>query len=198
MLVCTRFQLLAAVILVSAASNAMHAADLKLPVPENWRTEDTTYPPPWARDLPWKGTIQLRFPPGFFKADDDFFWSYPILYQLQGDAIKGVNALNRALSSYDAGLYGGQFEKAKIRLEIMKVKSNVRGYSRQHVTLKGFDPFVTKKPLTTYLDIYRRYNKESDKTVVLILRSPHPIADQDADKNAVRKQLDEFLGVIRK
>ena len=187
-----------AVILVSAASNAMYAADLKLPVPENWRTEDTTYPPPWARDLPWKGTIQLRFPPGFFKADDDFFWSYPILYQLQGDAIKDVNALHRALSSYDAGLYGGQFEKAKIRLEITKVKSNVRGYSRQHVTLRGFDPFVTKKPLTTYLDIYRRYDKESDKTVFLILRSPHPIADQDADKNAVRKQLDEFLGVIRK
>ncbi len=192
------FQLLLAAVLVPVACGEIHAADLKLPVPENWRTEDTTYPPPWARELPWKGTIQLRFPPGFFKADDDFFWSYPILYQLQGDAIKDVNALHRALSSYDAGLYGEQFEKAQIRIEIKKAKSTVRGYSRQHVTLKGFDPFVTKKPLTTYLDIYRGYDKQSDKTVVLILRSPHPIANQDADKGVVRKQLNEFLSVIRK
>lgn len=199
MLVCKHFQLLLlATIFLPAACGELHAAELKLPVPENWRTEDTTYPPPWARDLPWTGTIQLRFPPGFFKADDTFFWSYPILYQLQGNVIKDANALNRALSSYDAGLYGGQFEKEKIRIEIMKVKSNVRGYSRQHVTLKGFDPFVTKKPLTTYLDLYRRYDKESDKTVVLILRSPHPIAGQDAEEDAVRKKLNEFLDVIRK
>lgn len=172
--------------------------DLKLPVPEQWRTEDTTYPPPWARDLPWKGTIQLRFPPGFFKPDDAYFWSYPILYQLQGNAIKDDKELRRALISYDAGLYGGQFERTKIELSIDDAKSTVDGYSRKQITLKGFDPFVTKKPLMTYLDIYRKYNKADDSTVILILRSPHKIASTEKDRVAVRKKLSEFLSVIKK
>ena len=185
-------------LIISTSANESLAKDLKLPIPEQWRTEDTTYPPPWARDLPWKGTIQLRFPPGFFKPDDAYFWSYPILYQLQGNAIKDDKELRRALISYDAGLYGGQFEKTKIELSIDDVKSNVAGYGRKQITLKGFDPFVTKKPLTTYLDIYRKYNKADDSTVILILRSPHKIASTEKVQMAVRMNLTDFLSVIKK
>lgn len=163
----------------------------RLPIPDGWRTEDTGYPPPWAKTLPWKGKLQLRFPPGFFKADDDFFWSYPIMYWLEGDVLKTDKELERALRAYDAGLYGGQFPQDKIRIEIGEATEVLREgqtVARRRVTFHGFDPFVTKKPLTTYLEIDRWHCPDSDRTLILILRSPRKIDDNDA----VRKQLREF------
>jgi hypothetical protein len=47
----------------------------KLKVPQGWRTEDRSYPPPWARELPWHGDVQIRFPPGWFDPASPFFWS---------------------------------------------------------------------------------------------------------------------------
>ena len=86
------------VLMVMPANQELSAAaPIKLPVPEGWRTEDTSYPPPWAEQLPWKGTLQLRVPPGFFDKDDAFFWSYPILYQLEGDVLASDRDLQRAL-----------------------------------------------------------------------------------------------------
>src|SRR4051812_3676538 len=77
----------------------------KLDLPKGWRSEDTTYPPPWARDLPWRGDLQIRFPPGWFNAKSPFFWSYPVLYQLDGDVLSSRDDLAKALRAYDAGLY---------------------------------------------------------------------------------------------
>ncbi|MCS5631304.1 MAG: hypothetical protein NZ744_10785, partial [Pirellulaceae bacterium] len=47
------------------------------------------------------------------------------------------------------------------------------------LTFKGFDPFTTKRPLTTYLEIQRRYDDVSNVTTILILRSARPIDKKD-------------------
>ena len=89
-----------------------------LPVPKGWRTEDTAYPPPWAKELPWKGDIQIRFPPGWFDAKSPNFWSYPVLYRLEGDVLASRDDMEKALRSYDAGLYAGKFEGSRIKIDI--------------------------------------------------------------------------------
>lgn len=183
--------------LLLLAVNSVYAAEpLKLPVPAGWRTEDTTYPPPWARQLPWKGTLQLRFPPGFFKPADPYFWSYPILYQLEGDVLASDKDLERALREYDAGLYGGQFPADRIKLTIKTLpktkKQKAAGYVRRVVVFEGFDPFQTKKPLTTHLVVSRWYRPEQKHTVVLILRSPRKPAEADP----IWKTLSQFQSVI--
>jgi len=149
-----------------------------LSIPPGWRVENTTYPPPWAKSLPWKGKIELRFPPGFFQPTSPFFWSYPILYKLQGDCITNDAELKRALLDYDAGLYGGQYSPSQIDITVQNTRQGQRGRPNA-LTFKGFDPFTTKQPLTTYLQIQRRYDKVTDVTTILILRSARPIGKKD-------------------
>ena len=130
--------------------------------------ENTTYPPPWAKTLPWKGTIQLRFPKTFFEAGSDYFWSYPILYQLTGDVLKKEDELRQALIAYDAGLYGTQYDKHKIKLSVLQSKPPSQ---YPIIVFDGFDPFTTKKPLRTWIVYHRRYDETSNTTIVLLLRS---------------------------
>lgn len=180
----------AILMIVISASALLAEESPKLPVPKEWRIEDTSYPPPWAKTLPWKGRLQLRFPPGFFKKNDDYFWSYPIFYWLEGDVLASEKDLERALRAYDAGLYGGQFAAADINIEIGegKKRKGAVGVTDRSVTFHGFDPFVTKRPQTTYLRISRQYCAKSDRTAILILRSPRQFNEEDA----VWKQLLAF------
>ena len=167
-------------IFVCLTPTLAHAEDTTsvLSIPKEWRIENTTYPPPWAKSLPWSGKIELRFPPGFFKPTSIFFWSYPILYQLDGNCINHDVELKRALLDYDAGLYGDKYSRQQIEITIQKPK-------RKHpslptvLTFKGFDPFTTLKPLTTYMEIQRRYDPVTDITTILILRSARPIDKKD-------------------
>ena len=155
----------------------------RLPVPKGWRTEDTTYPPPWAKGLPWKGDIQIRFPPGWFDANSPNFWSYPVLYRLDGDVLAGRADLEKALRSYDAGLYAGAFDGSRIKIEIDADRTAEKlGHAvvRRSIAIDGFDPFETRRELTTHLEVFRWYCPESKKTEVLILRSPRPYKEDDA------------------
>src|SRR3954469_6194790 len=110
--------LMAFLALASVAADAP-----KLDLPAGWQTENAPYPPPWARDLPWRGDLQIRFPPGWFNAKSPFFWSYPVLYQLDGDVLSSRDDLAKALRAYDAGLYGPAFDAAKIRIDMGEDRS---------------------------------------------------------------------------
>jgi len=164
------------------AVSAFAAEPPRLSIPEGWRTEDTVYPPPWAKSLPWKGRLQLRFPPGFFKQGDDYFWSYPIFYWLEGDVLSSAEDLKTALRTYDAGLYRNKDAAAAIKIEITaeKKQPGSQGVLLRSVKFSGFDPFVTKKPQTTYLKVSRWYCESADRTGVLILRSPRSFQKDDA------------------
>jgi hypothetical protein len=168
-------------ILVCTIPTWAHAQDTQtvLRVPQGWRIENTTYPPPWAKSLPWKGKIELRFPPGFFKPSSAYFWSYPILYILQGNCITNDAELKRALLDYDTGLYGGKYLREQIQITVETPKRKQQKQPKV-LTFKGFDPFTTEKPLTTYLEVQRRYDRVSDTTTILILRSARPVDKADA------------------
>jgi hypothetical protein len=153
-----------------------------LDLPQGWRTEDSAYPPRWAQQLPWKGDLQIRFPPGWFQPDSPFFWSYPVLYRLEGDVLSGRDDLEKALRAYDLGLYRGGLDPAKYKVAMGEDREASKlGHAvvRRSVTIDGFDPFQTKKELTTHLEVFRWYCPKADRTEVLILRSPRPLKDDD-------------------
>jgi hypothetical protein len=90
--------------------------------------------------------------------------------------------LEKALRVYDGGLYRGQFDPAKIRIDIGEDrKTAVHGHTavRRTVTIDGYDPFVTRKPLTTHLEVFRWYCPQTRRTLVLILRSPRSFVEKD-------------------
>ncbi len=168
------------VLALTTAATAAESA--KLDLPKGWRSEDHAYPPPWARELPWRGELQVRFPPGWFDAKSPEFWSYPVLYQLDGDVLSSREDLTKALRTYDGGLYRGRFDPAKIRIEVGEDHQTERSghpVTRRSVDFDGFDPFATRRELTTHLEVFRWYCPESRKTEVLILRSPRPFKEDD-------------------
>ncbi|MDP7206353.1 MAG: hypothetical protein QGH11_12335, partial [Pirellulaceae bacterium] len=85
----------------------------------------------------------------------------------------------------------------KIRLTIKAVKDEKRkglsGFSQWQVKFEGFDPFQTKAPLVTYLEVSRWYRPRQKQTAILILRSARPPKDDDP----VWKQLRQFRAVIK-
>jgi hypothetical protein len=130
----------------------------KLPIPKGWRTEATSYPPPWAKEPPWKGDIQIRFPPGWFDAKSPNFWSYPVLYRLEGDVLASRDDMEKPLRSYDAGLSAGKFEGSRIKIDISEDrKADKLGHAvvRRSITIDGYDPFATRRELKTYLEVFR-------------------------------------------
>lgn len=150
--------------------------------PRGWRLEESAYPPRWVRDLPWKGALEIRFPAGWFDRRSPFYWSYPVLYWLEGDVLARRDELERALHDYDAGLYAGAFDASDIKITIGKDQAAEKlghGVVQRAVTIEGFDPFVTRAPLTTHLTTFRWYCSQSLRTAVLILRSPTPFAEED-------------------
>lgn len=166
-----------------------------LPIPDGWRTEDGPYPPPWAKQLPWKGALEIRFPPGWFDAKSDYFWSYPVLYWLEGDVLAKDADIEKALHDYDAGLYRGQFDPSKIKVTISaSAKTEKLGHaaSVREITIDGFDPFATKKPLRTYVQAYRWYCPQAERTAVLLLRTPHEPTADDAVWKRLRQFWEEF------
>src|SRR5262249_40852139 len=79
-------------------------------------------------------------------------------------------------------LYRGQFEGAKIKIALGEDRpEKMRGHAviRRAVTIDGFDPFATRKELTTHLQVFRWYCPEAKRTAVLILRSPHAFREDD-------------------
>jgi hypothetical protein len=153
-----------------------------LALPKGWQTEESAYPPRWAADLPWRGDLQIRFPPGWFDAKSPFFWSYPVLYWLEGDVLSSRADLDRALRTYDAGLARGRFEASKIKIDQGEDReASRRGHpvTRRAVTIDGYDPFTTRRELTTRLEVFRWYCPESKRTAVLILRTPRPFREDD-------------------
>ena len=184
-------KLLTSAVLILSFSQLQATEPIKLPVPKEWRVENTSYPPPWAKTLPWRGTIQLRFPKGFFDPDNDFFWSYPILYQLQGDVIKTNPELKRGLIEYDAGLYGNKYPKAKIKIDF---RPQITAERYPTIVVDGFDPFTTNKPLRTWIVYHRRYEKDTDTTTILLLRSSQPYDPENDVWRTLRKKFQSQAG----
>jgi hypothetical protein len=171
-----------ALLFVAASAGADARPGPHLERPKGWQLEESAYPPRWAPELPWKGGLEIRFPPGWFDGGSAFHWSYPVLYWLEGDVLARRDELERALRAYDAGLYAGAFDGARIQIAIGPDQSAEKlghGVVRRAVTVGGFDPFATKAPLTTHLDVYRWYCSASRRTAVLILRSPRPFDEGD-------------------
>jgi hypothetical protein len=193
---CTALGIMLVLALVGAAGQTGSAREgKKLELPKGWRSEDGPYPPQWARQLPWRGDLEIRFPPGWFNAKSPYFWSYPVLYHLDGDILASGEDLVKALRAYDGGLYRGQFAADKIQIDMGKegeVQKQGHSAIRRSVTLKGFDPFTTRRELTTYLEVFRWYCPESNKTEVLLLRSPRTFNEDDDVWKALLPFWDKF------
>lgn len=74
------------------------------PIPEGWKSETIPFPLEFAPSLAHRGVEELRFPPGFLKADSPNRWSYAFEWDITDEADLDAATLAAELTAYFRGL----------------------------------------------------------------------------------------------
>lgn len=183
--------LVCAPLLLATAAAAQPDKDppYQVPAPKGWGKETISMPPAFAPDMAWKGTEELRFAPGMFKADAPDFFSYALLFWLPDDQKTDPKTVERELLAYYRGLaravLAGKKQDADagtftLTVRDAKEKTGKRPtgepFTAHVAELKWTEPFVTGKPQTLRLEIHTWACERHKHTCVFVCASPQPEA----------------------
>lgn len=136
------------------------AAELLPKMPPDWRFERIEFPLPFAPDLKYEGFEELSFAPGMFNAKSDTYFTYVFAMKLTSKAVIDAPGLKSLLETYFRGLCKAVAEGTDFKIDASRISAKVKEdhfeahHARHfHATLESFDPFVTGKPLTLYLEM---------------------------------------------
>src|SRR6187402_1986296 len=60
------------------------------PTPAGWRSETIPFPLDFAPSLPYRGTEELRFAPGFFEPTSETYFTYSFVWLVEGEPSFGA------------------------------------------------------------------------------------------------------------
>jgi hypothetical protein len=158
----------------------------QVPTPAGWAKETFALPPPFAPDMKWKGTEELRFAPGMFKANAPDFFSYAMLFWLADDAEIDAKTMEQELLAYYRGLAATVLKGKKqevdtkdfsVTITIAKQSDRrpggeaVAGYVGE---LKWIEPFTTGQPQTLRLEIHSWPSAKDKRHCLFVCASPQP------------------------
>jgi hypothetical protein len=149
-----------------------------------WGREDFKFPLGFAREIDYKGIEEAYFPKGWKLPEQDDFWSYAFVWEIDKEEILTEKELERDIKRYFDGLMDMNRNGTKetgilssTTLFIEKGKfSDVSFYLGK---VKTFDRFTTKKTMTLNVSVEQSYCEDTEKTIVFFRFSPkafdHPI-----------------------
>jgi len=150
------------------------------PVPSGWQHETFALPPAFAPQLPYLGTEELRFMPGFYTPGAVDFWSYDLAWWLAEPPAFDTATVSAALTAYFRGLataVGGtryHFDPARFRSVLIPASSATSRLTGQVFT---YDPFKTGEPVTLNVEVELRRCPAARRTAIVIALSPKPLTD---------------------
>jgi hypothetical protein len=159
----------------------------QVPTPTGWAGETIALPPAFAPDMKWKGTEELRFAPGMFKADAPDFFSYALFFWLPDDADTDPRAMERELLAYYRGLAAAVLKGKKQEVDTKAFTLAITAAREQPdkrpggETVAGYvgelnwtEPFATGKPQTLRLEIHSWPIAKHKHHCVFVCASPQP------------------------
>jgi len=181
--------LLSALMLIpSAAGQPAKEPPYQVPTPAGWAKETIALPPAFAPDMKWKGTEELRFSPGMFKADAADFFSYALLFWLPDDAEIDAKAMERELLAYYRGLAAAVLKGKKQKVDVKTFTLTITGDKQQPAKrpggepvagyvgeLKWTEPFATGNLQTIRLEIHGWLSAKHKHQCVFVCASPQPV-----------------------
>lgn len=160
---------------------AASAQSARWPVPAGWKHETFALPPDFAPGLPYHGTEDLRFMPGYFSTSAPDYWSYDFVWWLDQRPPFDAPSVAVTLTTYYRGLseaVGGskyQFDPARYRAVLTAVPaSDPPRLSGQVFT---YDPFVTGLPIILNVEAELRSCPGTKQVAVVVALSPKDPAD---------------------
>lgn len=119
-------------------------------LPEGWRIERTTFPPPFAPDVQLKGIEEMRFPPGWGVAGSNEYFSVSFLLWLDGGQAINESVLQETFRRYFDGLIktsiskNAQDKKVPTKVQIRKIKPEPDDLDTYAGTIDIIDYMATK------------------------------------------------------
>jgi hypothetical protein len=171
----------------SAAGQPDKEPPYQVPGPAGWAKETITLPPAFAPEMKWKGTEELRFAPGMFKADAADFLSYALLFWLPDDAQIDAKTMERELLAYYRGLAAAVLNGKKQKVDAKAFTLTITGAKQQPDKrpggepvagyvgeMKWIEPFATGNPQTLRLEIHTWPCAKHKHHYVFVCASPQP------------------------
>ena len=163
------------------ARGAESVDDIHLDGPEGWRGERIELPPTFARDMKLKGVEKIRFSKGMFQPESKEFFSYVIVFRLDGQPKLAPETLERELLTYYRGLAKavgrGKIKTDDFSIEVRPDERSRAKNAREYIaTLKWIEPFATKRPQTLRIEM-RVWDGAENRTWVFMSVSPNGTDD---------------------
>jgi hypothetical protein len=173
------------ILTLSATGQPEKQPPYQVPAPTGWRKETIPLPPSFAPNMKWKGTEELRFAPGMFKANAPDFFSYALLFWLSDDVGIDVKTMERELLAYYRGLAAAVLKGKKQEVDTKAFTLTITAAKQQPDRrpggealagyvgeLKWTEPFATGKPQTLRLEIHTWPGAKHN--CVFVCASPQP------------------------
>ena len=157
------------------------AATIEWSVPAGWMHETIPFPLEFAPGLPYRGTEELRFAPGFSKPVSVSFWSYAFAWSLENPPRFDAATLAPVLREYFSGLalaVGKEkypMDPERFRVELAPRTEDGRTILAGHVWT--YDAFATGEPIDLEVEARLRDCPKAGRPVLTFLFSPKPLGD---------------------
>jgi hypothetical protein len=156
------------------------------PVPEGWAAERFDLPPAFAPKFTLKGIEDIRFMPGWPKADAPDYWSFAPLFWVKAGGKIDETVLRENIQAYYEGLVvvGGGSVKHNIpadkmvptKVEMKAIKAEPDDVSTYMGTIDMLD-YMAMKPMRLNIMVHVIRCDNPNYVPVLLLLSPKPYDD---------------------
>jgi len=149
-----------------------------LPELQGWNTELIPFPIDFAPGIPFAGTEELRFAPGWGDTTSVEHWSYCFLWYVNADASLDAASLKSYLEEYYNGLVKRNIEPRNIPASVViptvahvaETNDPEKPYA---VTIEMLD-YHRQKPMTLNVDVAVKLCKGNGKKGIFLSVSPQP------------------------
>lgn len=148
-----------------------------LPVPQGWTTETFGLPPTFAKAIPYQGTEDIRFTPGWSDAKSEEYWAYTFVWLAQGVHSLNETKLREYLTAYYTGVYEININaKPKPPAGFTRVTiDRSKGLTADKEAYEGIVNtlnFLTGQPIQLYVRVHLRSYLDYRATAILFEVSP--------------------------
>ena len=157
-------------------------APYRFGLPDGWRIERATFPPPFAPNVQLKGIEEMRFPPGWGVAGSNEYFSVSFLLWLDGGQTINESVLEEMYRRYFDGLISNNTAKnardkiIPTKVQIKKIKPESDDLETYAGTIDILD-YMALKPLRQNVLVHVKSCEDKSHVPVFFEISPKPYDD---------------------
>jgi len=157
-----------------------------LPIPQGWTTERFLIPISFAPQISYKGVEDIRFSPGWGKAESEEYWTYAFLWYLDSAPETNAKIIAENLRVYYTGLIQANTDSKRISTgEFMPVTSSFEKVPTDKNDTETFagtiemTDYMQLKPMLLNCVMHLKFCPETDKTILFYEISPKPLTHKN-------------------